>query len=232
MGDLLTLDMGNTRSKVAVFTNNRSVNFRIFHNNEALAGFLKEAQLPVMACSVTGRPDFDGVDIRWLDAGMDLPFSLDVAEPHSVGADRLAAVMGALSLYKGKEILIIDAGTCVTYEYVSAQGVYWGGAISPGLDLRYRAMHDHTAALPRLEALGELPPREGKDTAGAMHSGVLYGFRAEIEDRIGAFQSKNADSVVILTGGDASFLANPLKTGIFVEPMLLHLGLNYAYQSL
>lgn len=232
MGKMLTLDMGNTRSKVALFANNRCEDFRVFHNIADLEVYLLEMDLPVMACSVTGRPEFDNIDIHWLDARFKMPFRLDVDEPDSVGADRLAAVFAAVNLYPKKELLIVDAGTCITYEYVSADGVYWGGAISPGLDLRYRAMHDYTAALPRLKALGELPPREGKDTEGAMHSGVLLGFIAEIEDRIDAFQSKNADSVVIITGGDASFLANPSKTGIFVEPMLLHLGLNYAYQSL
>lgn len=232
MNKLLTLDMGNTRSKVALFANNRCEDFRIFHNISELESYLKEMELPVMACSVTSRPEIKGIDIYWLDTRLNMPFRLDVDEPESVGADRLAAVFGAVHLYPKKELLIIDAGTCVTYEYVSSEGVYWGGAISPGLDLRYRSMHDYTAALPRLKALEELPPREGKDTEGAMHSGVLLGFIAEIEERIGAFQSKNADSVVIITGGDASFLANPLKTGIFVEPMLLHLGLNYAYQSL
>lgn len=232
MGKMLTLDMGNTRSKVALFANNRCEDFRVFHNIADLEVYLLEMDLPVMACSVTGRPEFDNIDIHWLDARFKMPFRLDVDEPDSVGADRLAAVFAAVNLYPKKELLIVDAGTCITYEYVSADGVYWGGAISPGLDLRYRAMHDYTAALPRLKALGELPPREGKDTEGAMHSGVLLGFIAEIEDRIDAFQSKNADSVVIITGGDASFLANPSKTGIFVKPMLLHLGLNYAYQSL
>lgn len=232
MDKMLTLDMGNTRSKVALFANNRCEDFRVFHNITELEAYLREMDLPVVACSVTGRPAFDKIDIHWLDTRFKMPFRLDVDEPESVGADRLAAVLGAVNLYPKKELLIVDAGTCITYEYVSAEGVYWGGAISPGLDLRYRAMHDHTAALPRLKALEGLPPREGKDTEGAMHAGVLFGFIAEIEDRIHAFQSKNADSVVIITGGDASFLANPSKTGIFVEPMLLHLGLNYAYQSL
>ncbi len=232
MKEILTLDMGNTRSKVAHFANSKCVDFCVFHNLESLESYIKTKKLPVIGCSVTTRPQFEGVEIIWLDGGWKLPFIIDVDEPNSVGADRIAAVFGALFLHPNKDLLIIDAGTCITYEYVSSNGTYWGGAISPGLDLRFRAMHEHTAALPRLQAPQEFPPREGKDTDSAMHSGVLFGFRAEIEERIEAFRSKNLDSVVIITGGDASFLANPSKTGIFVEPMLLHFGLNYAYQSL
>lgn len=232
MNNMLTLDMGNTRSKVAFFANNQCEDFRIFHQLDALEQYLREMNLPIMACSVTSRPVWTGLDIRWMDATVALPYRLAVAAPETIGADRLAAVAGAVSLHPKKALLVVDAGTCITYEYVTAAGVYWGGAISPGLRLRYASMHDYTAALPRLSALGTLPPRAGTDTSEAMHSGVLYGFRAEIEDRIAAFRSENEDSVVIITGGDASVLANPLKTGIFAEPLLLHFGLNYVYQSL
>ena len=224
--------MGNTQSKVAFFANNQCEDFRIFHQLDALEHYLREMNLPVMACSVTTRPVWAGIDIRWMDATVPLPFRLAVSAPETVGADRLAAVAGAVGLHPNTTLLVVDAGTCITYEYVTAEGLYWGGAISPGLRLRYASMHDYTAALPRLSALGTLPPRAGTDTAEAMHSGVLYGFRAEIEDRIAVFRSENKDSVVIITGGDASVLANPLKTGIFVEPLLLHFGLNYVYQSL
>jgi type III pantothenate kinase len=232
MDNILTLDMGNTQSKVAFFANNQCEDFRIFHQLDALEHYLREMNLPVMACSVTTRPVWAGIDIRWMDATVPLPFRLAVSAPETVGADRLAAVAGAVGLHPNTTLLVVDAGTCITYEYVTAEGLYWGGAISPGLRLRYASMHDYTAALPRLSALGTLPPRAGTDTAEAMHSGVLYGFRAEIEDRIAVFRSENKDSVVIITGGDASVLANPLKTGIFVEPLLLHFGLNYVYQSL
>jgi type III pantothenate kinase len=232
MNNMLTLDMGNTRSKVAFFANNQCEDFRIFHQLDALEHYLREMNLPVMACSVTSRPVWVGIDIRWMDAKVPLPFRMAVSAPETVGADRLAAVAGAVGLHPNTTLLVVDAGTCITYEYVTAEGLYWGGAISPGLRLRYASMHDYTAALPRLSALGTLPPRAGTDTAEAMHSGVLYGFRAEIEDRIAVFRSENKDSVVIITGGDASVLANPLKTGIFVEPLLLHFGLNYVYQSL
>ncbi len=232
MTRMLTVDIGNTRSKVAVFEDNVLTDFCSFYQISELEAYLQDAALPVMACSVSHKPEFEGLQVKWLKADMNLPFQIDVAKPSQIGPDRLAAVLGALRLFPKKEILIIDAGTCITYEYVSAKGVYWGGAISPGLRLRYQSMHDHTAALPLLGVAKEFPMREGRDTDSAMHSGVMFGFRAEIAERISDFQRKNEDSVVLITGGDAQFLAKPLKTGIFVEPMLLHLGLNYVYQSL
>ncbi len=232
MARMLTVDIGNTRSKVAIFENNVLIDFCIFNQISELQTYLQEAALPVMACSVSHKPQFAGLQVTWLQPNMELPFQIDVVNPSQIGPDRLAAVAGALRLFPHKEILIIDAGTCITYEYVSAKGVYWGGAISPGLRLRYQSMHDHTAALPLLSGVEEFPLRQGRDTESAMHSGVMFGFRAELEERISDFQRKNEDSVVLITGGDAQILAKPLKTGIFVEPMLLHLGLNYVYQSL
>lgn len=229
---MITLDMGNTRSKVAIFAKNELVDFCVFHNDQDLEAYLREQQLPVMACTVVGKRNFEGVDIHWLGVNQKLSFTLDVAQPESVGADRLAAVMAGVSMYPNRPLLIIDAGTCITYEYVSRDGRYWGGAISPGLSLRFKSMHDYTAALPLLEALGELPPKEGRDTESAMRSGVVYGFQAEIEARIVAFERENEGSVVIMTGGDAAVLGNPLKSRIFVEPKLLHYGLYYAYQTL
>jgi type III pantothenate kinase len=160
-----------------------------------------------------------------------LPFVVDVAKPETVGADRLAAVMAGISMFPKKALLIMDMGTCITYEYVSKEARYWGGAISPGVRLRFQSMHDYTAALPQLQASGEIPPKEGKDTESAMQSGVLYGVKAEVMDRIERFQSENPDSMVILTGGDSWLLGNPPKTRIFVEPKLLHYGLYYAYKS-
>lgn len=155
--------------------------------------------------------------------------------------------------------LMIDAGTCVTYDYVkggvfgndnrnvmesgsienksridtSEAPVYFGGAISPGLRLRYKAMSDYTDALPLLDVgledsgmfeIGDI----GKHTVEAMNSGVMMGFVDEISGRIDRFKEKFVDSQVFLTGGDAEFLGKRLKSGIFVEPMLLHYGLFYA----
>lgn len=159
------------------------------------------------------------------------------------------------------DFMMIDAGTCVTYDYVkggllridnrnsmesgsigiesrldtSEAPVYFGGAISPGLRLRYKAMSDYTDALPLLDVgledsgrfeIGDI----GKHTVEAMHSGVIVGFVDEISGRIDRFKEKFVDSQVFLTGGDADFLGKRLKSGIFVEPMLLHYGLFYADQ--
>jgi len=157
------------------------------------------------------------------------------------------------------DFMMIDVGTCVTYDYIkggalrkdngnsmesgsvgseskletSEAPIYFGGAISPGLRLRFKAMSDYTDALPLLDVgledsgsfeIGDI----GKHTVEAMNSGVMMGFVDEISGRIDRFKEKFVDSQVFLTGGDAEFLGKRLKSGIFVEPMLLHYGLFYA----
>jgi pantothenate kinase type III len=143
-------------------------------------------------------------------------------------------------LNSARNFMMIDAGTCITYDYVSCDGgnfmsVYYGGAISPGLRLRFKSMSDYTDALPMIEVpnniieggdFGDI----GKHTVEAMNSGVVMGFLDEISGRIDRFKEKFVDSQVFLTGGDADFLGKRLKSGIFVEPMLLHYGLFYADQ--
>ncbi len=143
-------------------------------------------------------------------------------------------------LKSSRNFMMIDAGTCITYDYVSCEEdismrVYFGGAISPGLRLRFKSMSDYTDALPMLEVSNSIIDRAdfgdiGKHTEGAMNSGVIMGVVDEISGRIDRFNKKFVDSQVFLTGGDAEFLGKRLKSGIFVEPMLLHYGLFYADQ--
>jgi type III pantothenate kinase len=232
-----------------------------------------------------GFADYQPVEIKSLMN--QLPFVVDIQFPETLGSDRLAGVMGCMFLLdKGLEsetrvesmendtqaeslrsqtvvdFLMIDAGTCVTYDYFLAQNkAYVGGAISPGLKLRYKAMADYTDALPMLSVPAERVDVDrnaisedqnviaedqnsdskdesiemelkdiGRHTVEAMDSGVLVGFIDEISCRIDRFKEKFVDSQVFLTGGDADFLGKRLKSGIFVEPMLLHYGLFYADQ--
>ncbi len=225
-----------------------------------------------------GFADYQPVEIKSLMN--QLPFVVDIQFPETLGSDRLAGVMGCMFLLdKGLEsetrvesiendtqveslrsqtvvdFLMIDAGTCVTYDYFLAQSkAYVGGAISPGLKLRYKAMADNTDALPMLSVPAERVDEDrntiaedrnsdskdesiemelkdiGRHTVEAMDSGVLVGFVDEISCRIDRFKEKFVDSQVFLTGGDSDFLGKRLKSGIFVEPMLLHYGLFYADQ--
>jgi type III pantothenate kinase len=158
-----------------------------------------------------------------ISASAKLPFDIYYKTPETLGADRLSVVAGALSQTSKKNILIIDAGSAITYEFVE-NGIYLGGNISPGLRLRFEALHQFTSRLPLLQPQS---PRNkiGTTTNEAINNGVVWGIRNEIEQTIASFQQQNTENTVFLTGGDAFFLQGLLKSNIFVEPNLTLLGI-------
>jgi type III pantothenate kinase len=156
--------------------------------------------------------------------------------PQTLGIDRLVAVMGAHCLYPDANNLVIDAGTCITYDYVDAGGNYYGGSISPGLNMRYQAMHNYTAALPLITADDGFNHQFGDDTRTAMLSGVQNGIRYELSGFIESYQKGQKGLNMILTGGDGIFFDTLLKNSIFApyiknEPYLVLKGLNAAIQQ-
>jgi len=145
--------------------------------------------------------------------------------PETLGTDRLAAVVGASSLRPGKDLLIIDAGTCITYEVIDARGNYWGGNIAPGMQMRLRALHEFTARLPLVEAEGEVPGM-GYDTETAIRSGVLRGMKYEIEGYIKSMRAKFPHLEVFLTGGNRINFDTNIKNLIFTDKYIVPRGLN------
>src|SRR5699024_1392470 len=126
--------------------------------------------------------------------------------------------------HPGINVLVVDAGTCVTYDFIDAAGAYHGGAISPGLTMRYKAMHTFTEKLPLLERIKEAP-LIGGNTQDSMHSGVLLGIAYEVDGYINAYRESFPDLITVLTGGDAQFLRDTIKNDIFVNTNLLLDGL-------
>ncbi|HQT59513.1 type III pantothenate kinase, partial [Daejeonella sp.] len=150
--------------------------------------------------------------------------------PETLGLDRFAAVIGAKSLFPDTNCLVIDAGTCITYDAVDNAGVYEGGSISPGLKMRLKAMHKFTGRLPNVE-LSDYEDWRGYDTPSAMLSGVLNGCTEEVRGMIEIYRSRYPGLLVILCGGDAIFFDTRLKNSIFAhtlktEPDLVLFGLN------
>lgn len=154
-----------------------------------------------------------------------LPLQNMYKTPETLGNDRISAAVGAHKLYPGKNLLVIDAGTCVKYDFVNASGQYIGGAISPGLRMRLEGLHRFTGRLPLLE-LEQQEALTGQDTKTSIMSGVVNGCAAEIDGIIGRYRQQYSDLTVILTGGDANFLEGKLKNSIFVSPNIVLLGLN------
>ena len=144
--------------------------------------------------------------------------------PETLGKDRLAAVVGAFSLFPNKDILVIDAGTALTIDFIDSEGNYHGGNISPGLNMRFRALHDYTKKLPLLSQECEYQ-LIGDTTASAIASGVKNGIIFEVEGYINHFVKKFPQLVTILTGGDGIFFENKINKHIFAEPNLVFFGL-------
>ena len=154
-----------------------------------------------------------------------LPINVLYRTPHTLGADRLAAIMGAQSEAPGKDLLVIDAGSAITYDFIDAEGNYHGGNIAPGIEMRLAALHEHTNRLPHIGKEGEIPTL-GYDTETAIRSGVINGIIYEIEGYIAELKKKHPVLGGFLTGGDQKSLLYKIKSCIFADEFLVLKGLN------
>lgn len=233
---LLTIDVGNSRIKAAVFEHNKQVDFFIFETNEALKNFenifQKYPNLQKIILSSVGKLDEEVVNFiksqfqtEIIDHKSKFPFTNLYATPETLGIDRMVLAAGATLIYPNQNKLIIDAGTCITYDFVNAENQYLGGAISPGIKIRYKSLNNYTSKLPLL-TLSEDFEIIGNSTKSAIHSGVINGVIFEIEGFISQYSLKNQDLTIILTGGDAEFLAKRLKSTIFANSNFLLESLN------
>ncbi|MBU2995476.1 type III pantothenate kinase [Cellulophaga baltica] len=154
------------------------------------------------------------------------PFKNSYASPETLGVDRIALATAAFYENPKGNTLVIDAGTCITYDMVNDYGEYLGGSISPGLKMRFKALHDQTSKLPLLEA-GNILDFIGNTTETSIQSGVINGIVAEIDGIVSKYESRFKNLTVILTGGDALFLSKRTKNSIFANQKFLLMGLNY-----
>ncbi|MBQ0767987.1 MAG: type III pantothenate kinase [Bizionia sp.] len=236
----LIIDIGNTQAKLAVFEGNKML-FRIQVDAENIFKKIKEIQenyqnIQKAIVSSVGKLDKNSFEtlkkdfqLLILDHETPLPFKNLYSTPKTLGIDRIALVCASVEKYSNKNVLIIDAGTCITYDFITVDNHYLGGAISPGLRMRYKALHNQTAKLPLLTSK-EPEALIGDSTESAMHSGVFNGVVFEIDGNIEAYRKKNNDLTVILTGGDAKMLSKQLKSSIFANSNFLLEGLNFILQ--
>jgi len=146
--------------------------------------------------------------------------------PETLGYDRIAAAVGANTIYPGKNVLVIDAGTAITYDIVTSKGEFLGGNISQGVEIRFKSLNKYTTRLPHLERPEEVPPLVGSSTGEAIQSGIINGLLFEMDGFIEAISQKYPKLQVVLTGGDANYFVGKLKNSIFVDPNLNLIGLN------
>lgn len=231
----LVIDIGNSSAKMAVFDGDELV--ETFHDSNHSLTHLPQivAQYPLrqgILSSVINLPkplsaqiSALEVPVLHLDAHTPVPVVNLYKSPQTLGADRLAAVVGACSLQPGRDCLAIDAGTCITYDFVDAAGRYHGGNISPGMDMRLKALHTFTGRLPLVSPKGELP-YWGDTTETAIRAGVMQGICSEIEGYIRRERKKNPDLLVFLTGGDDFSLDAETRKATITDRYLVLRGLN------
>lgn len=236
---LLAVDIGNTKIKAAVFEGSAFISKFTFDKNEAVAEaekiFEKHPAITHSILASVGKEEEElflllREKTQMLEVNRDFvfPFKNKYGTPGTLGIDRMVLAAGAVLQFPGRNRLVIDAGTCVTYDFVDGNNAYLGGAISPGLQMRYNAMHTFTAKLPLLYP--EMPKNFiGNSTATSMHSGAANGLLYEMDGFIARYVEQYQDVMIILTGGDADFLAKPLKSTIFANSNFLLESLNLLY---
>jgi type III pantothenate kinase len=231
----ICFDIGNTFIKIAMFKGNEMVSFRSIehHNLQTISQIVDEVSVEAaIISSVSEIPS--GLEallknktghLILLDFSTKLPIENCYETKETLGKDRLAAVIGANYLYPGTDILIIDAGTAITYDFINEHGQYLGGNISPGIQMRYKSLHQFTNRLPLIEMTQDMQTF-GRNTTEAIRAGVQNGIVFEADGTIDYFKQLYPGLRVLFTGGDAKFFDNKLKNVIFVVSNLVMVGLN------
>lgn len=235
----LCIDQGNSNTKIAVFEANKLIEFKIF--KDLTIGGLNDIlqQFPVTACIISSVTDQNNELIHFLkqrirsfivlDHKTLVPFENRYTTPETLGKDRIAAIAGAIYLKPDTDMIVIDAGTAITYDFVDAKGVFHGGNIAPGLEMRLRSLNEFTKKLPLVEAETDVPFL-GTDTKTAILSGVINGIIFEINGYFDRLKFKYPELSIYLTGGSTFYFYSKLKNPIFAEKYLVLIGLNRILQ--
>lgn len=233
MNEILTIDIGNTKAKYAVFNDKNIVETNYFEpQGDDLSQILQRHPNinKGIISSVGGKVEeclaqLKNIKMTVLSNETKLPFSLTYKEKSQIGADRLALVAAAFAEKPHQNSLVIDIGTCITYDILTADDRHLGGPISPGMKLRFKAMHEHTALLPLCEPTRDDLKIICDDTTECLQSGVQLGVLHEIKEFIELYSLKFNDLNVFISGGDNIFLQNKLKNYTFASSNFMFNGL-------
>lgn len=237
---ILVVDVGNTRIKAAVFEDATLFEIFVFSKMELqknieniLEKFQNVTDLVISSVGDVEKQsfiDFNKVlKVHFVSHEDSFPFQNCYTTPKTLGIDRMVLAAGATLQFPNQNRLVIDAGTCITYDFIDEKDNYLGGAIAPGLRLRYEALHNYTAKLPLL-SLQTPEDFIGNSTSESIHSGVVNGFVYEIDGFIDEYKARFTNFIIILTGGDTDFLAKRLKNTIFANSNFLLESLNQTFQ--
>lgn len=235
----VVVDVGNTRIKYAFFEEKSLIEmgYSLEDLEEALRKHKEEGKKIFVLLSASGRIPKEVVSFlkevayffQEASVAMSLPLKIGYLTPETLGFDRIAICVGAMKLFPNTPLLVIDSGTCITFNYVDAMGVFLGGNISPGLEIRFKSLHQYTAKLPNV-----LPEEKyggfGRTTEEAIRNGVMFGMLFEIKNYIHQFRKEEPMGAVVITGGNAHFLKNDLFENVRFCDTLGFVGLNEILQ--
>lgn len=232
----LCIDIGNTRTKLAIFSKEGSLEYTFVRDKlkkSKLEKVLSKYKIKYAIISSVGKTRSKLIRILGTNVKHLVEFSTQTATPiknlyrtpQTLGRDRLAVATAANAMFPSSDILIIDAGTCITYDFIDAKSRYHGGSILPGLDMRFKALHHFTNRLPLVDR-GELGGYIGDTTLTSIQTGVQLGLVYEVQGFIAEYSKDYPDLRVLVTGGDAAYFETQFKNQIFAVPNLVLQGLN------
>ena len=231
----LSIDIGNSFVKAGLFENGRLHEVYSFEKDkyqQEIDQLLYANSVYQVIISPTGKLDENWYErlkekaqVLKFDQRTKVPFQNYYKTPQTLGLDRIALICAAIELYENKDVLIIDAGTCVTYDLINSKKQYYGGMISPGWKMRFEALHEKTDKLPLVQSPENLTI-PGVSTTSAIYAGVVKGLLLEIDGFIDIYKADRHHLTVILTGGDSHRLSTQLKNDIFASSNFLMFGLN------
>ncbi|MBS9767604.1 MAG: type III pantothenate kinase [Flavobacteriaceae bacterium] len=231
----IVIDTGNTRTKIGVFNSNQLIHNEVIKEEESIENTLHiiekyDCKNGIISCVGKSKKNLievlsKRINLIEMSHLLKIPFHNLYETPQTLGVDRIALVAGACQELPNKNVLVIDVGTCITYDFINANNEYLGGGISPGIEMRYKALHHFTAKLPLLTQ-NDNSTLIGTTTHSSIHSGVINGVVNEIDGIIDQYNADFENLTVILTGGSGFFLAKRIKNTIFAKSFLLLKGLN------
>ena len=233
MTKTICFDFGNTRLKAAIFENENFSEEIVLSNDETatIENLLAHhnPQKTILSSVIEHNPEIENVlaaktAFHKLSHLTKANFTTPVGKPETIGADRLALSAAAVHFYPGKNNLVVALGSCITYNFINQYNEFIGGSISPGMEMRFKAMQIFTAKLPLVQKEWNFP-LIGYDTKTNMQSGVIAGITYEIDGFISEYARKYGNFNAVLTGGDTSYFVGQLKNRIFADPYFLFKGL-------
>ena len=231
----LALDIGNSFLKAGIFKNNNLINYYEFNREyySNIKSILDKTPITHSIASNVSESNNKLIELLSnktnlikFNSSLKVPFKNCYQTKNTLGKDRIALVSNASKEYPKENVLLIDLGSCITFDFLNSKNEYLGGSISPGLSMRYRSLNSYTANLPLINPK-EIDYFIGRNTEDSIHSGIINGIVGELNSTIDKYKSQFKEIRIILTGGDSKFLFNRIKNSIFANSNFLILGLNF-----